>query len=82
MLEWLRAPYQVLRDAFALLAGAFLYAVKGRTPDSASQAMIRFFCRTGGRSTDLLTRLVSATGRRARFADRCYDAQRSSLGPA
>ena len=63
--NWLGKARILIVDMLMLAVGAVSYASTGRTPDRAYQAMIRFFCRTGGRSNDLMTRAIRITGRRA-----------------
>ena len=65
VLQALRALHASLRDTLALVAGAIAHASNGRTPGYAYQAMIRLFCRTGGRSNDLMTHAIRIAGRRA-----------------
>lgn len=47
-------PMFILR----LLAGWTVYLVSGRTPSFAYQSMVMLFCLTGGRSNDVLSRLI------------------------
>jgi len=63
ILGMLREVRVFVRDVVALCAGAMSHAAHGNTPAYAYQAMIRFFCRTGGRSNDVMTRLVRISGR-------------------
>jgi hypothetical protein len=56
-------------DVGRLLGGVGAYAVTGSTPDSAYQAMIRLFCRSGGSSNDALTRAVRLMSRPQPFAE-------------
>ena len=46
-------------DAILLSAGWLGYAFTGRTPKWAGMSLIRLFCASGGRSNDLMARLVS-----------------------
>ncbi len=48
------------RDAAYLLGGLAYYKLRGDTPERAYQGMVRMFCRTAGRSNDLISRGVSA----------------------
>lgn len=43
-----------LRDWFFLLGGIFVYLKTGRTPDKSFHAMRHLFCKTNGRSNNLL----------------------------
>ncbi len=54
----LKAALRAIIDSFAFIGGGLLYALAGRTPSPTYQAMIRLFCITGGRSNDLITRLL------------------------
>jgi ectoine hydroxylase-related dioxygenase (phytanoyl-CoA dioxygenase family) len=49
-----------LRDATYLTSGLAYYMLRGDTPERAYQSMVRLFCRTRGRSNDLVSRAVSA----------------------
>jgi len=49
-----------VRDAAYLLGGLAYYGVRRTTPERSYRGMVRLFCRTGGRSNDLLSRGVSA----------------------
>ncbi|HEX4450481.1 MAG TPA: phytanoyl-CoA dioxygenase family protein [Kofleriaceae bacterium] len=49
-----------LRDATYLTSGLAYYMLCGDTPERAYQSMVRLFCRTRGRSNDLVSRAVSA----------------------
>jgi hypothetical protein len=57
----LLSPVRYLRDLLALAAGICVYWAKRATPAYAYQAMIRLFCRSSGRSNDLMTGLVRLT---------------------
>lgn len=46
-------------DAAAILGGLAYYGVRHETPERAYQGMIRQFCRSAGRSNDLISRAVS-----------------------
>ncbi len=48
-----------VRDATYVLAGLAYYGLRGETPERSYHSMVRLFCRTGGRSNDLLSRGVS-----------------------
>ena len=48
-----------VRDAGYLLAGIAVYLFSKKTPDFSYQALIRLFCRTGGRTNDLLSSFIS-----------------------
>ncbi|HWE72067.1 MAG TPA: phytanoyl-CoA dioxygenase family protein [Stellaceae bacterium] len=51
---------RTLRD-WAALAGALLvFGITGNTPSWAVQSMVRLFCASGGRSNDLIARLMAA----------------------
>jgi len=58
-------PMCVLR----LLAGWTVYLVSGRTPAFAYQSMVMLFCMTGGRSNDVLSRLIGVFKPPYRLAD-------------
>lgn len=65
LLSRLKAVLRMAKDMLTLLCGWILYVFGRKTPDSAYQAMIRLFCRTGGQSNDFLTGLVWIFGRKA-----------------
>jgi phytanoyl-CoA dioxygenase PhyH len=44
--------------ALRLLLGLGIYAVSGKTPPFAYQAMVALFCLSGGRSNDVLSRII------------------------
>ena len=46
-------------DVASLAGGWITYVVTGRTPQWAGMSLIRLFCASGGRSNDLMARLVS-----------------------
>jgi hypothetical protein len=50
---------RTLRDEVYLLAGIAVYFFSKQTPPSSYQALIRLFCRTGGRTNDLLSSFIS-----------------------
>jgi hypothetical protein len=54
---------RTLRDATYLLAGLAVYFFSKQTPPFAYQALIRLFCRTGGRTNDLLSSFISRVAR-------------------
>jgi hypothetical protein len=47
-------------DAAYLLGGLAYYRFRHATPERSYQGMVRLFCRTGGRTNDLISRGVSA----------------------
>jgi len=49
-----------VRDAAYLLAGLAYYGLRKETPERSYQGMVRLFCRTGGRTNDLISRGISA----------------------
>jgi Phytanoyl-CoA dioxygenase (PhyH) len=49
----------VLYYTARLAIGMLEYSLCGRTPDPAYQSMIGLFCRTGGRSNEILSRVIS-----------------------
>jgi hypothetical protein len=49
-----------VRDVAYVVWGWVAFAVTGKTPPDAHQGMVRLFCRTGGRSNDLVSWMVSA----------------------
>lgn len=51
---------RAVKDLVKLAAGAAAFQATGRTPPSAYQSMISLFALTGGRSNDLMARLVGA----------------------
>lgn len=53
-----RTGRQFSAAALRILAGSIGYAIRGVTPAYAYQSMIRLFCLTGGRSNDLMARIV------------------------
>lgn len=55
-------------DAAAILGGLAYYGVRSETPERAYQGMIRQFCRSAGRSNDLISRGVSLLRRPHEFA--------------
>ncbi|MEO8206536.1 MAG: phytanoyl-CoA dioxygenase family protein [Chthoniobacterales bacterium] len=48
-----------LRDAIYLLIGIVAFMISKQTPPFAYQALIRLFCRTGGRTNDFLSAFIS-----------------------
>jgi ectoine hydroxylase-related dioxygenase (phytanoyl-CoA dioxygenase family) len=48
------------RDTAYLLGGLAYYKLRGATPERSYRSMVRLFCRTGGRSNDLLSRGIAA----------------------
>lgn len=54
----LKSVLRAMIDTVALLCGGVAYALTGRTPSITYQSMTRFFCRTGGRSNDLMCRWI------------------------
>jgi Phytanoyl-CoA dioxygenase (PhyH) len=47
------------RDTIYLLSGMAVYLFSKKTPPFAYQALIRLFCRTGGRSNDILSSIIA-----------------------
>ncbi len=60
-----------VRDVTYLTSGLAYYMLRGDTPPRAYQSMVRLFCRTRGRSNDLVSRAVSALRPPAPLA--CHD---------
>jgi hypothetical protein len=46
-------------DAAYILGGLAYYKLRNETPERSYQGMVRLFCRSGGRSNDLLSRAVA-----------------------
>ena len=59
MLRKLAQWGRLCRDSIVLSAGWVMYAASGRTPQWAGMSLIRLFCASGGRSNDLMARLIS-----------------------
>jgi hypothetical protein len=51
---------QMVKDWITVLAALAVYGVTGTTPDWTVQSMVRLFCVSGGRSNDLIARLLAA----------------------
>jgi ectoine hydroxylase-related dioxygenase (phytanoyl-CoA dioxygenase family) len=51
--------FRQLRDLFFLTSGLVIYSLVGKNTSFAYQALIRLFCRTGGRSNDFLSAIIS-----------------------
>lgn len=56
-----RTGLLAVRDTLLLTTGWIRFRKSGRTPNSAYQALVSLFCQTGGRSNDLLHRIVAAS---------------------
>jgi hypothetical protein len=59
MLRELKSLARVVKDTASLSAGWLAYLVTGRTPYWAGMSLIRLFCASGGRSNDLMARLIA-----------------------
>ena len=59
MLRSLRRLARACIDLVSLAGGWITYGITGRTPHWAGMSLIRLFCVSGGRSNDLMARLVS-----------------------
>lgn len=59
MLRKLAQWGRLCRDSIVLCAGWVMYAASGRTSQWAGMSLIRLFCASGGRSNDLMARLIS-----------------------
>jgi len=59
VLRKLKSSIRVCMDLVWLCAGWLAYAATGRTPQWAGMSLIRVFCASGGRSNDLMARMIS-----------------------
>jgi hypothetical protein len=60
-----RSALRLLADALQVLRGWLAQGLSGATPPGSYQAFIRLFCRSGGLSNDLMTRVIQIAGRRS-----------------
>ena len=60
-----RSTLRVLADTVQVLWGWLAQGFSGVTPSGSYQAFIRLFCRSGGVSNDLMTRVIRIAGKRA-----------------
>jgi hypothetical protein len=51
---------QIIKDWITLAAALVVFGVSGKTPAWAVQSMVRLFCASGGRSNDLVAKLLAA----------------------
>jgi ectoine hydroxylase-related dioxygenase (phytanoyl-CoA dioxygenase family) len=54
----MRNLIRMMLDIARLVGGSGIFLATGKTPDSTYQSMIRLFCRSRGRSNDVLTSVV------------------------
>ena len=58
-MKFIRHCLGAARDTAWLAWGWIVFAWSGKTPATAFQAMVRLFCRTGGRSNDVMSRIIA-----------------------
>src|SRR6185437_3455152 len=51
---------QLIKDWIIVIAALVMFGVTGNTPPWAVQSLVRLFCISGGRSNDLIARLLTA----------------------
>lgn len=51
---------QLIKDWIIVIAALLIFGVTGNTPPWAVQSMVRLFCASGGRSNDIVARLLAA----------------------
>lgn len=74
MLRKLKRLLRLYLDMLLLPLGWIVYIFSGATPQWAGQSLIRLFCASGGRTNDVMARLVSV-----RFPPRKLDAEQGIL---
>ena len=74
MLRKVKSLFRSCLDSVSLGAGWLVFEATGRTPYWAGMSMIRLFCASGGRSNDLMARMVSW-----RYPPRPIDPARGAL---
>jgi ectoine hydroxylase-related dioxygenase (phytanoyl-CoA dioxygenase family) len=62
-----KSGLRLLLDTLNVLRGAVVFALSKTTPPGSYQAFIRLFCRTGGRSNDIMTRAIALMDRPLEF---------------
>ena len=58
---------KIIKDSIRLILGFVVFLVTGRQQERAYQAMIGLFCRTGGKSNDFISYVISLFRQKAKF---------------